>query len=306
MRLCSRAPRMMSWSATATPRLRTSVRHPNRRRPRHNEPAPRRCSPRSHGATDSPPARPSGRMGPCPTRTARPSPSELLPDADPAADPHRRRARRRRRTPSRAGSRLDPRPRRGPPRPQRRGARRGARRRSSRAAGSPMYASQEARDADIADLAGRRPVGDPRAGCSAATTDARPTRSTRCPTTSGTTTIERVPGRPHLHRAATCPGCGCARWRSTTPTSASATPRADWPPAFVVAPARRDAASRRRGRRAFHGAARPTSTAPGRFGDGRARPSPAPAADLGWWLTGRGDGDGLTSDSGDLPQIGAW
>jgi maleylpyruvate isomerase len=29
------------------------------------------------------------------------------------------------------------------------------------------------------------------------------------------------------------------------------------------------------------------------------------AADLGWWVTGRGDGDGLTSDSGDLPRIGA-
>jgi maleylpyruvate isomerase len=30
------------------------------------------------------------------------------------------------------------------------------------------------------------------------------------------------------------------------------------------------------------------------------------AADLGWWLTGRGSGEGLTSDSGTLPGIGAW
>lgn len=29
------------------------------------------------------------------------------------------------------------------------------------------------------------------------------------------------------------------------------------------------------------------------------------AADLGWWLTGRG-GDGLVADGGDLPRIGAW
>jgi maleylpyruvate isomerase len=29
-------------------------------------------------------------------------------------------------------------------------------------------------------------------------------------------------------------------------------------------------------------------------------------ADLGWWLTGRSDGDGLTSDSGGLPAIGPW
>ncbi len=30
------------------------------------------------------------------------------------------------------------------------------------------------------------------------------------------------------------------------------------------------------------------------------------AADLAWWLTGRGDGDGLTSDDGDLPRIEEW
>lgn len=30
------------------------------------------------------------------------------------------------------------------------------------------------------------------------------------------------------------------------------------------------------------------------------------AADLAWWLTGRGRGDGLTSETGTLPEIGAW
>jgi maleylpyruvate isomerase len=29
-------------------------------------------------------------------------------------------------------------------------------------------------------------------------------------------------------------------------------------------------------------------------------------ADLGWWLTGRSNGDGLTCDSGALPAIGPW
>ncbi len=29
-------------------------------------------------------------------------------------------------------------------------------------------------------------------------------------------------------------------------------------------------------------------------------------ADLGWWLTGRGDGEGLTSDAGPLPRLGPW
>jgi len=31
-----------------------------------------------------------------------------------------------------------------------------------------------------------------------------------------------------------------------------------------------------------------------------------PAHGLAWWLTGRGAGAGLTTDDGDLPQIGAW
>lgn len=30
------------------------------------------------------------------------------------------------------------------------------------------------------------------------------------------------------------------------------------------------------------------------------------AADLGWWLVGRGTGEGLTCDSGDLPRLGPW
>jgi len=30
------------------------------------------------------------------------------------------------------------------------------------------------------------------------------------------------------------------------------------------------------------------------------------AADLGWWLTGRGDGEGLASTRGALPKVGAW
>jgi maleylpyruvate isomerase len=29
-------------------------------------------------------------------------------------------------------------------------------------------------------------------------------------------------------------------------------------------------------------------------------------ADLGWWLTGRGDGAGLTCDAGELPRLGPW
>ena len=30
------------------------------------------------------------------------------------------------------------------------------------------------------------------------------------------------------------------------------------------------------------------------------------AADLGWWLTGRGEGEGLATDGGPLPRLGPW
>jgi len=30
------------------------------------------------------------------------------------------------------------------------------------------------------------------------------------------------------------------------------------------------------------------------------------AADLGWWLVGRGTGEGLTTDAGELPRLGPW
>jgi maleylpyruvate isomerase len=42
------------------------------------------------------------------------------------------------------------------------------------------------------------------------------------------------------------------------------------------------------------------------FGEGGGPTVTGTAADLGWWLTGRGSGEGLTSDSGTLPGIGAW
>ena len=29
-------------------------------------------------------------------------------------------------------------------------------------------------------------------------------------------------------------------------------------------------------------------------------------ADLGWWLTGRGDGEGLATDAEALPELGPW
>ncbi len=43
------------------------------------------------------------------------------------------------------------------------------------------------------------------------------------------------------------------------------------------------------------------------YGDGDGGPVVSgPSAALGWWLTGRGAGEGLTSDNGELPEVEAW
>lgn len=42
------------------------------------------------------------------------------------------------------------------------------------------------------------------------------------------------------------------------------------------------------------------------YGDGDGPTVSGTASDLGWWLTGRGSGEGLTSDRGELPKVGAW
>ena len=43
------------------------------------------------------------------------------------------------------------------------------------------------------------------------------------------------------------------------------------------------------------------------YGDGEGGPRVrGPVSDLGWWLTGRGSGEGLSSDADALPRIDAW
>ena len=43
------------------------------------------------------------------------------------------------------------------------------------------------------------------------------------------------------------------------------------------------------------------------YGEGTGPTVSGAAADLGWWLTGRGSGEGLTTDRGEpLPNVGAW
>jgi maleylpyruvate isomerase len=165
---------------------------------------------------------------------------------------------------------------------------------------TPMYASTEDRDRDIEELAG----GDPAelrerllAGCTLYA-DAW----TALPDDLGGATFERVPGGPsvpagatlgmrlrevEIHHADLDAGYSQADWpsRFCEILLASMTKR-EWSEPFQVAPTDLD------GTWAYGAGDGPTVS--------------GSAADLGWWLTGRGSGEGLTSDSGSLPKVGAW
>lgn len=79
---------------------------------------------------------------------------------------------------------------------------------------------------------------------------------------------------------------------------------ADWPAAFTVLLL--DSATARPHDEPFRLRARDLE-AEWSVGEGGGGPLvTGDAAALGWWITGRGSGEGLDSDSGRLPRIGAW
>ena len=166
---------------------------------------------------------------------------------------------------------------------------------------APMYDSHEARDADIeapapdrADELRDRLLG--RSTDRSASALAAPARRPR-----------RRRDRAHAGRAArsaptSVVPCAGARSRSTTPTSA------------LGYTARRLAGRRSRrllvdslaGTRDGRDPASPTDLGPHlAVGPTAAPPCRGTAADLGWWLIGRGAGEGLTTD-GELPRMEAW
>ncbi len=104
---------------------------------------------------------------------------------------------------------------------------------SSTASRVPMYASQEARDADIAELAGGEPARDPdpAAGRAAPTW---PTRSTPCPTTSGTPAIDRVPGGRDVHRRRPCPSMRLREVEIHHADLDAGYGPEQWPPEFAI------------------------------------------------------------------------
>ncbi|MGC4111811.1 MAG: maleylpyruvate isomerase family mycothiol-dependent enzyme [Nocardioides sp.] len=174
-----------------------------------------------------------------------------------------------------------------------------------------MYDSDDQRAADIAELASANPseVRDRLLGATTILADA----VAAMPDDAWETRVERTPGGLPM-RAASVPGM---RWRELeihhVDLDAGYAP-SDWEPAF--AEHLLDAMTKR-----LHPAEafeiRPSDSprtwvvGPGdasNDSDGEyAVPVVAgPAADLGWWLTGRGAPDSVTCSHGELPPIEGW
>jgi maleylpyruvate isomerase len=165
----------------------------------------------------------------------------------------------------------------------------------------PMYASQEARDGDIEELAQAVP-SELRARLLAGVTrfaDA----VVGMPDDQWETTIERTPGK-RAFRAASAIGM---RWREVEIHHAdlgAGYSRADWPDEFCRMLL--DGMAKRGGWMSPFRARATDLDDEWELGDGSGPTVSGAAADLGWWLTGRGAGEGLTSDGSELPRIEEW
>jgi maleylpyruvate isomerase len=163
-----------------------------------------------------------------------------------------------------------------------------------------MYASNESRDGDIAELATADPAELRTRLLGACTTLSDAIDAV--PDDEAATTIERVPGgrlftvgdvpwmrlsEVEIHHADLAAGYDHRRW--SVPFAAhvldARSGRGSAGPAFSVHATDLD-------RTWTYGETGPLVS--------------GPAVELAWWVTGRGDGAGLTSDDGALPQIGGW
>jgi maleylpyruvate isomerase len=165
---------------------------------------------------------------------------------------------------------------------------------------TPMYRSQDSRDDDIDKLAAAEP-SELRDRLLAATTGFADAVAA-VPDDAWGTPIERVPGGPTF-RAGAVPGMRLREVEIHHADLDAGYSHADWSPRFceilLVAMTKREWNE-------------PFRVAPTdldgtwSYGDGEGPTVSGTASDLGWWLTGRGSGEGLTSDRGELPKVGAW
>ena len=166
----------------------------------------------------------------------------------------------------------------------------------------PMYASPEARDGDIAELATAGPA-ELRERFLASTGAVR--RGAR---RDGRRRLGR-PLRAHARRGRTSrsPTSPLMRVREVEIHHAdldAGYAAADWPAGFRVGPAGVDDQAPLP--RALRG--RPTDLdRTWHYGEGGGGPVvTGTSAAIGWWLTGRGNGEGVTSDTGSLPEVESW
>lgn len=167
----------------------------------------------------------------------------------------------------------------------------------------PMYASQEARDGDIASLATaeHRELRDRLLAAGSAYAEA----AASVPAELWGTRIERTPGGRTFSAAAAVG----MRWREVEIHHVdldAGYERSSWTPELCTNVL---GAMAKRGVGAGSFTVRPLDL-DGSWGYGDS-PADGPtvtgtAADLAWWLTGRGSGDGVSSSTGTLPQVGAW
>ena len=167
--------------------------------------------------------------------------------------------------------------------------------------GTPMYASQEARDRDIAELGAGSP-GDLRSRLMAST-ELFDRRISDLPDDLWDVIIERTPGNPAFSARSTV----VMRLREVEIHHADlgvGYTAADWPPAFSTIVI--DSMRKRDWPTPFQVVARDLSQT-WEYGDGHPVTTvTGESHDLAWWLTGRGDGGALSADRDDLPEVPAW
>jgi len=164
----------------------------------------------------------------------------------------------------------------------------------------PMYASQEARDADIAALARMEPSAIRSrllGGCTdlAAALDA-------IPPDQADTTADRVPGG-RTFKLSTAPGMRLSEVEIHHADLGAGYGPEQWSPEFTALML--DRMLTRGGATSSFQAHAVDLGRTWSSGDGGPVVA-GPGFALAWWLTGRGHGEGLTSEGGELPQIGAW
>lgn len=164
-----------------------------------------------------------------------------------------------------------------------------------------MYDSPEARDADIAELVTAE-SSRLRARL-LASTHCFETAVTQVPEDQWATRIERTPGGPTFSARSTV----LMRLREVEIHHVDLDAgyrHTDWEPAFAALLV--DSMRKREWPTPFRVLARDLART-WEFGEGEGGPVVSgDSRDLGWWLTGRGDGHELTCDQGELPRVPAW